>query len=272
MTIPRASLVLAACLAAGASAAPAPPEIRVHGDEHKTYDCRGGSITIDGGSNVLTLRNCSRVVVDGGENTIDAGYVDAIEISGAENRVTWWERADGRRPRITNDGDDNVIVSRQPPAGAAAPAAAPAPAPAPVAGATTVKSGTAQVTVSGDKVKVDGGSASVSVAGDGTITIQEGKTTPAGAALKLRVDKDGLKETHDCRGGSALVNGDRNELTFSNCSQLSVNGSGNVVAVRGGGVVAINGDDNKLTWEPAADGSRPRITDNGKGNTVTGKR
>jgi Protein of unknown function (DUF3060) len=261
-------LATAAYLSAGPSAALA-GDLVVSGDEHRTYDCRGGSITVEGGSNVLTLRNCSRLIVDGGENTIDAGLVDVIEVSGADNRITWLESPDGRRPRVTNDGEGNVIVSRPLPAGAAprstSSSAATSPAPAGPAPAS-------RVTVSGDQVKVQGPDGSVTVGADGSITLKGAATGAAAASGKIRVDKDGLKETYDCRGGSALVNGDRNELSFRNCAQLSINGSRNVVAVLASQSVVINGDDNKVNWEPAEDGARPRITDNGSGNTVSGKR
>lgn len=223
-----AAMILAAAsyLTAGPSVSLAAPDIVVGSNESKTYDCRGGSLTVEGGSNVISLRNCTELIVDGGDNTIDAGVVDAIEVSGGDNKITWSESADGRRPKITNGGEGNVIVSKR---AAAGTVKAPAPSSSAPAGA-------------------------------------------AGAAGKIRIDKDGLRDAYDCRGGSALVNGDRNELSFRNCDQISLNGSANIVAVRAVKAVLVNGDDNKLTWELAEDGSRPRITDNGKGNTVSGKR
>ncbi len=268
-----AILIAVSSVAAGASVALAAPDIVVRGDEHKTYDCRGGALTVEGGSNVLTLRNCSRLIVNGGDNTIDAGVVDAIEGAGADNKITWSETPDGRRPRITIGGEGNVIVSK--PAAAGAVVTSPAPS-----GADPGPAPTGRVTVSGSQVKVQGTDGSVTVGADGTITLKEGSTgssgsssgQAAGAAGKIRIDKDGLKEVYDCRGKSALVNGDRNELSFRNCNQISLNGHANVVAVRAAQSVVINGDDNTLTWEPADDGSRPRITDNGTGNTVSGKR
>jgi hypothetical protein len=226
-----AAMIVAATsyLTAERSVLLAAPDIVVGSDERRTYDCRGGSATVRGGFNVLTLRNCSKVVVDGGDNTIDAGVVDAIEVAGADNRITWTESADGRRPRIINEGEGNVIVSK--------PAAA---------GTAAVKEGSA-----------------------GTPNRSSGQAPAAG---KIRIDQDRQRGSHDCRGASAVVNGDTNELSFRNCDQVSVNGDANAVAVRGVQSVLINGNDNKLTWELAEDGSRPRITDNGRGNTVSGKR
>lgn len=263
-----AILIAASYLAAGTSVSLAAPDIVVRSKENKTYDCRGGALTVEGGFNVLTLRDCSQLTVDGGDNTIDAGVVDAIEVSGAGNKITWSESPDGRRPRITNAGEGNVIVSKR----AAAGAVVRSPAPSGPAASS-------QVTASGGQVKVQGPDGSVTVGADGTITLKDGSAgsaggssgQAAGAVGKIRIDKDGLKQVYDCRGGSALVNGDRNELSLRNCNQISLNGSANVVVVRAAQSVLINGDDNNVTWEPADDGSRPRITDNGKGNTVNGK-
>lgn len=258
-------------LTVGPSVLLAGPDIVVGSNERKTYDCRGGSATVEGGFNVLTFRNCTEITVDGGDNTIDAGVVDAIEVSGADNRITWTESADGRRPRITNEGRGNVISSKRAAAGTVRVPAPTAPAP------------TGRVTISGDGVKVQGagGTVTVGTEGGGTITIKEegsagasrrssGRAAPA--AGKIRIDQDGRKEDHDCRGASAVVNGDSNDVTFRNCDQVTLNGNANAVAVRAVQSVLINGGDNKLTWELADDGSRPRITDNGRGNTVSGKR
>lgn len=267
--VSAALFVAATGLAAGPSSVAA-SDVVVGSDQRKTYDCRGGSATVEGGFNVVTFRNCVTVTVEGGENTVDAGLAETIEIEGGDNRITWTERADGRRPRIANKGTDNVISSRPPPAGAA-PAAATRPAPAAAPRPATPRPAD-RVTITSDGVKVQGAEGTVTVggAGGGTVTI---KQAPSGAAAgKIRIDEDGRKADHDCRGGSALVNGDGNDVVLRNCDRVTVNGNGNAVAVRAVAVVLINGGDNKLVWEEAADGSRPRITDNGRGNTVSGKR
>jgi len=269
------TVVATSYLAAATSVSLALSDIVVRSKENKAYDCRGGALTVEGGFNVLTLRNCTRLSVDGGENTIDAGVVDEIEVSGAGNKITWAETPDGRRPRITNEGEGNVIVSRRAAAGDVARSSAPS-GPAPSGTAPSRPAGSSQVSVSGHQVKLQDPDGSITVGADGSVTLKDGSpgsaAQGAGAAGKVRFDKDGLKEVYDCRGAGALVNGDRNDLTLRNCNQISVNGNANVLAVRAAQSVLINGDDNKLTWEPADDGSRPRITDNGKGNTVTSKR
>lgn len=265
-----AALILAWSWTVGTPSPLAASDIVVSDSEKtKTYDCRGGSATVEGGFNVLTFRNCAEIIIDGGDNTIDAGVVGAIKVAGADNRITWTESADGRRPRITNGGLGNVISSRPAAAGAARRSAPSTPAPATAA--------TDRVTISGDGVKVqgEGGTVTVGTAGGGTITIKDdsagGRATTVRAG-RLRIDDDGGKASHDCRGESATVNGDRNDLSFRNCDQVTVNGDANTVAVRAVRTLIVNGGDNKVSWEPAPDGSRPRITDNGSGNTVTGKR
>ena len=249
--------------------ASAASDVVVGSEQKRTYDCAGGTATITGGYNVVTFRNCTTVTVKGGDNTVDAGLADTIEVRGADNTVTWTERADGRRPRIANRGGDNVITSRKAPAGttAAPPASAPAARPAPAHTGSAPADTTGRVLITPDGVKVQGSEGSVTVGAGGTVTIKE---NPSGG--KIRVDQDKSKGSYDCKGASAVVNGDHNELTFRNCDQLAVNGHFNTVDVRGVAGVTLNGGDNKLLWEEAADGSRPKITDNGRGNTVTGKR
>jgi hypothetical protein len=100
-------------LTAERSALLAASDIVVGSDQRKTYDCSGGSATVRGGFNVLTLRNCTKLIVDGGDNTIDAGVVDAIEVAGADNKITWTESADGSRPRITDNGRGNTISGKR---------------------------------------------------------------------------------------------------------------------------------------------------------------
>ncbi len=274
----RSARAAAAILAAGSYLTAVPPvslaasDIVVGSNQKKTYDCRGGSATVEGGFNVITFRNCIAITIEGGDNTIDAGMVEAIEVSGADNKITWTESADRRRPRITNEGLGNVISSKRGVAGTARAPASSAPRTAPPD----------RVTISGDGVKVQGsgGTVTVGTEGGGTITVKEhpagasrgSRGRDAGVAGKILIDDDGRKEDHDCRGASAVVNGDRNDLTLRNCDQVTVNGNANTVAVRAVGAVLINGGDNRLIWEQAADGRRPRITDNGHGNTVSGKR
>jgi hypothetical protein len=71
---------------------------------NETLDCGGGSASVVGSSNVLTLRNCREVSVTGNSNKVDAGAVSAISILGESNHVTWKEGPGGARPAVSNLG------------------------------------------------------------------------------------------------------------------------------------------------------------------------
>jgi hypothetical protein len=262
---PAFALFTILLLAGGPRAASAASDVVVGSEEKRTYDCAGGAATVEGGFNVVTFRNCASINVKGGDNTIDAGLADTIEVDGADNKITWTERPDGRRPRIVEKGTDNVITSKRAPAGKASAAPAPARRPAPPPAAA------GSVTITGNGVKVEGSEGSVTVGAGGTVSIREKDSGAPRAAGRFRVDGNGGKATHDCHGGSAIVNGDGNELRFENCDLLTVNGNANRLSVRAVMAVLLNGGDNTLGWAEA-DGKGPKITDHGSGNTVTGKR
>ena len=73
-----------------------------HSEEKQTYDCDGGTAVINGGNNVLTLRNCTEVTVNGGDNLVHAGTVRAINILGSGNLTTTW--GGPREPKVVNLG------------------------------------------------------------------------------------------------------------------------------------------------------------------------
>jgi hypothetical protein len=268
---PLAVILAAAAALSMATRTATAADVVVGSDQKRTYDCAGGTATVEGGFNVVTFRNCATVNVKGGDNTIDAGLADTIEVGGADNRITWTERADGSRPRIVEKGSENVITSKRAPAGAARAAATPAPAPPRTSSAATPSSA-GHVTATRDGVRVEGPEGTVTVGAGGTVTIREKGAAAPPAGGRVRVDGDGGKADHDCHGASALVNGERNDLTFENCDLVTVNGNANRVSVRGVAAVTLNGGDNTLTWQEAASGARPKITDNGQGNTVTSRR
>jgi hypothetical protein len=123
-TAQRLAVLTAVCLAAarGAAAGEGGDPLVIDGSDHKrAYDCGGRAAIVNGGDNVLSLRKCTELTVNGGDNMIDAGVVGAITATGAGNRITWTEAPDGKRPRIRNLGDDNLITSR-PAAATRAPA------------------------------------------------------------------------------------------------------------------------------------------------------
>lgn len=99
----------------GRAARAADDTIVIHSDEKSSYDCRGGAAVVNGGDNVLSFRNCAEIIVNGGDNVIDAGVVGAIKVLGGGNRIVWTEAASGKRPRITNLGQGNVVSSKPAP-------------------------------------------------------------------------------------------------------------------------------------------------------------
>jgi hypothetical protein len=84
------------------------------GDLRRSYDCAGGTATVEGGENQLTLRRCRELTVNGAENRIVlVGPVRVIRLMGNDNTVEWSEGDGGQPPRIERVGSGNTVV-RQP--------------------------------------------------------------------------------------------------------------------------------------------------------------
>jgi hypothetical protein len=82
-------------------------------DVTETHDCAGGSVTVDGSDDVLTLRHCPELTVTGGGNRIVlVGPVRRIRLLGGENRVQWSEGEGGRPPKVETPGAANEVVRR----------------------------------------------------------------------------------------------------------------------------------------------------------------
>jgi DUF3060 family protein len=80
-------------------------------EEKRTYDCQGGAAVINGGDNVLTLRNCTEVTVNGGDNLVHAGTARTITVLGSGNRVNY-TMVEGRgKPKVVNLGTQNEVGS-----------------------------------------------------------------------------------------------------------------------------------------------------------------
>jgi Protein of unknown function (DUF3060) len=97
-------------------------------DQTIEADCAGGSATVTGYWNTITLTgSCESVEVSGGDNTITieaasaltiAGYwntvdvttIGSITVDGGDNTVNWVEGLDGGTPKITAADDFNTIV------------------------------------------------------------------------------------------------------------------------------------------------------------------
>lgn len=96
---------------------------------------------------------------------------------------------------------------------------------------------------------------------------------PLHAAGKAIVVNDSNQtRNYDCEGGTAVVNGSNNNVTFRNCDKVVVNGNGSTISAGTVRALSILGNDNKVTWAEAADGRKPAITTLGSRNVVSATR
>jgi Protein of unknown function (DUF3060) len=99
----------------GGGAEPAVPRAITieEGDLQRTYDCAGGSATVEGGENRLTLRRCPELTVSGADNRIVmVGPVRLIRLLGNDNTVEWSEGEGGKPPKVENPGYGNKVVRK----------------------------------------------------------------------------------------------------------------------------------------------------------------
>lgn len=209
------SFCLASSFAAASTAAGEAVTVLGNG-QRQSHDCHGGNAAVDGNDNVLAFRNCSKLAVNGSRNVIDAGAVSALSLFGNGNKVTWAEGPGARQAKVVDVGSNNAVIK-----GTGLP----------------------------QYDKAGGAPAN----GDESVTL---RTTSGSGVLEttagnVLVSGDGQRSAHDCRGGTALVNGNRNVVAFSNCR-----------------TIVINGDQNTVTWIEAS-GATPKVVDTGKGNSVS---
>jgi len=196
-----------------------------------SYDCDGADATITGNANTVTLRNCDGIRVLGNGNRVKVFKPTAITVLGTNNKVTW---TGSREPKVSNLGMGNSVDEAERAGKESAPD-------------TVVKSG----------------SGSVSVDGDGGVTVKSSRPD-----LVLR--EDGETATHDCRGTDVVVKGDDNTYRFRDCRKVVVNGDNNTIDAGSVEALDVRGDDNTISWR-AAGGSKPRVRDEGVGNTIRSK-
>src|SRR5262245_47291091 len=91
----------------------------------------------------------------------------------------------------------------------------------------------------------------------------------AAAGEAVVVSGNGASGTRDCRGGAAVVDGSRNQLTLQGCRSVTVNGNDNTLDVGSPESLAVFGSRNKLSWRPGAGGRRTKVANVGSGNTVS---
>jgi Protein of unknown function (DUF3060) len=253
---------LAALLAAPVAAAAG--DIVVDGsDQHRTYDCAGGSVILNGGDNVLTLKNCAKVVINSADNQVDAGTAASITVDGSGNKVTYTEVPGRGRPKLVNMGTGNVISSST---GAVVKESASDSEDVEAAlegGAVHVlRDGKGQVTVSPDgTVRVEGSKG-------GTVELSDRGIT-ARSAKDVVVRENNRTENLDCAGGSASVDGNSSVLTLRACHKVTVSGNGNKLEIVGASSISLLGNANEVGWSPGPDGVAAKISDVGKQNVVT---
>lgn len=86
----------------------------------------------------------------------------------------------------------------------------------------------------------------------------------------LSVDRSGASATLNCeKYNRVMVNIDSQKATVRGaCMQIMINGDRNDLTIEATMEVMINGHENTVRYSKFANGRRPRITDNGQGNTV----
>lgn len=123
-------LAVAALLSVGLVAGGAPLPLDnisiADNDQTGTKDCKGGSASIMGNDNTLTLKGCVKVSVMGNtnkltlegcktlqvmgnDNTVAAGVVSSISTTGNDNTVTYKVPPKGKKPAISNLGNNNTV-------------------------------------------------------------------------------------------------------------------------------------------------------------------
>lgn len=101
---------------------------------------------------------------------------------------------------------------------------------------------------------------------------------PYAAGKTVVIDKNDTVKTYDCEGSDASIEGNRNTVTLSHCSQVTVIGNynhvtlaedcpdlavpGNYNQVAAGQVKKINtmGNDNTVTWTSPKEDDRPSVS------------
>jgi hypothetical protein len=104
-------------------------DVTISKDHHTTsIDCGGGSVSIKGDDNKITLTGqCSKVSVSGEDNLIQVASAKEVEITGHDNNINvdtvaritakgkdnnimWKNGVGGKTPEVSSKGDDNKIL------------------------------------------------------------------------------------------------------------------------------------------------------------------
>src|SRR5688572_1167943 len=128
MNLRTAWLVVAACVLLAAGARSQGKDVTISDDDQTTIvDCNAGTATVSGDDNKVTIKgDCRALTVRGDDNVITAATVNDLSISGDDNTltvdnvarinvtgddnsITWKLGVGGKRPEISDQGDDNKI-------------------------------------------------------------------------------------------------------------------------------------------------------------------
>ena len=253
------SLLLAAPLVLAPCASFADLLLVEQNKQKGTRDCGGGDARIDGNANKLAFRNCAKIIVAGNANEIDAGSVASLVLYGNENKVSWV----GEAPHVSDSGSRNVVSKLGGLAGTVATAQAGA------ADATAkVKIDPTNVGIEAGGSHVSVGPGGVSIGGEGgSLNVDPTGVTVGGASVsRVAITQDGSRRTYDCKGEHASVSGNRNVLTFRNCTAVNVSGDENEIFAGTAARLNISGDRNRV-HHPA--GISPAVSDTGNDNEIS---
>jgi hypothetical protein len=129
--------------------------------------------------------------------------------------------------------------------------------------------GSAGLTSALDKPNVGGAKAPGTKSGTSSAN-DDDSTAVSDDGKQFAMNDNGKTVTHDCKGGQAAVNGNKNTLKLVNCAQTSLNGNNNTVDVTGVENLSVMGNDNVITWKSKA-GTKGQVADAGSRNKISGK-
>jgi outer membrane protein OmpA-like peptidoglycan-associated protein len=86
-------------------------------------------------------------------------------------------------------------------------------------------------------------------------------------AADLIVEEDQQRGRHDCRGASAIIDGNQARLQLVGCSRVVLNGNFNEIEAVDTGRIDVFGNDNRVRWSAPA-GKAPSLSDLGSRNQV----
>ena len=76
----------------------------------RTVNCKGNNVLVDANESVIILQGeCNELTIDGCCNTITVDAVASIVLNSSDNKVRWKKAANGKQPKVNNDGKGNKV-------------------------------------------------------------------------------------------------------------------------------------------------------------------